>query len=200
MSFAELINADLNTFQNNLSKCSLIEFETLITNSPDLNMQNIYGYSCLHILCMINASLSKPVEKINMLINAGANVNIKNKYGETPLHTAYQFSIKNICEIHFLRIQLLIDNGSDVNSVNNGDISVLCYACMYYTSVRSRGGIWIQPEIINICDNVLMLLLNSPHLKILFGGPTFNHVISFKNKNYNPIFEQAIDTAIVLHS
>ena len=197
MSLAELVNLDLNTFQNNLSKCSLIEFEILITNSSDLNVQNIFGYSCLHILCMINSPRCKSVEKINMLIKAGADKNIKIKYGETPLHIACQFSIKNICETYLLRIKLLIDNGCDVNSVNNSNISVLCYACMYYTSVRSRGGIEILSEIIDICDNILMLFLNCPYLKIPSSGPTYDYAMVLKNKKYNSTFNEAIDNALV---
>jgi ankyrin repeat protein len=61
-------------------------------------------------------------DMINFLIyDCEVNVNIKNKYGETPLHYAAQKGLRDT-------VRLLISNGADVKSIAAGRLTPLHYA------------------------------------------------------------------------
>lgn len=69
---------------------------------------------------LIEASIigNKVISK--MLIDAGANINIKNNYGVTPLMEAVEKGNKEI-------VKTLIENGADVNKKDNKGFTVLFY-------------------------------------------------------------------------
>lgn len=77
----------------------------LITTSPDIiNAKDKYGFTALH-----NLMSEKQFEMINLLLEEGANPNIKNEDGITPLHLACWTKNANI----------LLKNGADINSIDN---------------------------------------------------------------------------------
>lgn len=81
--------------------------EILISKLPDINYLNVYNESCLHL-----AASSAPKALLLNLIEAGANVNLKDYKGQTPLHKAL---IKNSVEV----VEFLLEKGADVNASNN---------------------------------------------------------------------------------
>jgi ankyrin repeat protein len=103
-----------------------------LTTSETVNTQDNYGWSALHF---ISYRLSKKEdllqnEIVDFLIQSGANINLQNRNGFTPLHLA----IKNSAQY---TSQALIDNGADItlkdkngqtplmHAVRGGDISLI---------------------------------------------------------------------------
>ncbi|KAJ8674388.1 hypothetical protein QAD02_005650 [Eretmocerus hayati] len=90
-----------------------MEAKNLITNRllRRVDVNHIHdggttGNSCLHV-----AASKNDLESTNMLLDAGAKINIFNKFGQTPLHVSA--SIKK-----FDLMKLLISKGADVNAVD----------------------------------------------------------------------------------
>ena len=76
--------------------------KNLIENGTDVNIQDEYGQTPLHL-----ASESSYLDVVKFLIENGADVNITNNNG-TPLH--------NACENgHLDIVKFLIENGADIN-------------------------------------------------------------------------------------
>jgi ankyrin repeat protein len=79
----------------------------LLDNGADINNQDFdipdYGETALHAACEIG-----DIDRIKMLIERGANINIRNEFGDTPLHCAVLWGDIEV-------VKLLINNGADVN-------------------------------------------------------------------------------------
>jgi hypothetical protein len=58
---------------------------------------------------LIEAASRGDLEKVKRLLNEGADVNAKNKYGQTPLHWAATWG-------HLDIVKLLVDRGADINA------------------------------------------------------------------------------------
>lgn len=73
---------------------------------------SLNGCASLHEknAALLEYSAEGQTEKVEMILNRGAEVNTVNKYGDTPLHLA----IKNH---HPNTAALLIDNGADINAI-----------------------------------------------------------------------------------
>ena len=69
----------------------------------DKDSKSNNGWSAMQLACMNN---NKRV--VELLVESGASVNITNKYGRTPLHTAAENGYPSICAY-------LIEHGADVN-------------------------------------------------------------------------------------
>lgn len=83
----------------------------LIKNGADVNIKDgIAGRSPLYNFCLYykNDNLD---DILQLLIDSGANVNSKDKYGSTPLHEL----CKNYRENNLIYVARLIENGADVN-------------------------------------------------------------------------------------
>ncbi|SPM44542.1 ankyrin repeat-containing protein 16 [Orientia tsutsugamushi] len=63
----------------------------------------------------------RDINMATLLLNNGANVNIQDKYGKTPLHSAILFNS------HIDMLRLLLNNGADVNLPDMHDTSPLHY-------------------------------------------------------------------------
>lgn len=66
----------------------------LIDYGADVNAQNEYGIAPLHLVCF--------VENAELLIEAGANIHITDKKGNTPLHTLATDGEERIDVIQYL--------------------------------------------------------------------------------------------------
>ena len=67
---------------------------------------------------LIEAVKKENIKEVKRLIQAGANINAKDKKGKTPLHFAAQ-------QGNFELVKLLIENGADVNAKDNAWITPL---------------------------------------------------------------------------
>ena len=70
---------------------------------------------------LLTACRKRRKECVSVLLQYGANVNIKNKNGDTPLIFATQSNSKSI-------VHTLIENNADLNILSN-DGTALMYAC-----------------------------------------------------------------------
>jgi len=83
----------------------------------DINQKNDLGYSLLH-----RASYFGNYKIIKLLLDNNANINILDKYNETPLH-----SIIDDCQGDWYdSIELLLNNNAETNTINeNGESPLL---------------------------------------------------------------------------
>jgi ankyrin repeat protein len=106
------------------------------TNSIDVNRKKEkYGETPLEIACH-----ALNVELVELLIEYGANVNVSDRFGSTPLHNIVTCSDEQHIEI----AKILIKHGADVNGC--GDVSnvdelysyktPLHYACEEYNDIE----------------------------------------------------------------
>lgn len=135
----------LNTLDKGFTKLMVAATENdlkkvkdLINKGADLDVQSanmwtrfpssiLGGETALHFAC---ANIDKPgaIDIVAELVNAGANVRIKNKpLGETALHTAVFNSTQMDGRILDL-IALLVKNGLDINTQNDDGDTILHYA------------------------------------------------------------------------
>ncbi len=80
----------------------------LIDNGANLNHQDKTGFSALH-----SAAQEKNFEATEILIKKGANLELKDSWGNTPLMRA----INSTTNYKF--IELLIQSGANLDNVNN---------------------------------------------------------------------------------
>jgi ankyrin repeat protein len=62
------------------------------------------------------ATINGDIQIVEMLVNRGAEINVKNRYGVTPLHSAVESKKMEI-------IELLVNEGADVNASNTNGIT-----------------------------------------------------------------------------
>ncbi|WP_371219232.1 ankyrin repeat domain-containing protein [Orientia tsutsugamushi] len=119
----------------------------LLKKGADVNIKNQYGSTPLHA-----AVYHKHINIATLLLKKGADVNIKNQYGYTPLHLASQripsYYDVDVCvpddgsapfvidEEYYTstnKLKLLLDNGANVNLMDNDG-----YTALHYASARGR--------------------------------------------------------------
>lgn len=100
--------------------------EALLDARADVTLTDVNRNTPLHLL----AANIDDAELALRLIEMGANVNEKNKHGDTPLHLA--------CETHNVTAaKVLVDNGADVNITNGTLNDPLCVA-LYQKHINSK--------------------------------------------------------------
>ena len=93
---------------------------SMIDDVIDVNFQDVNGYSYLHA-----AAQSESIEIINKLIRKGAYIDIKDKFGRTPLMIAIS-GYGNDRSV----VDLLIESGADKEAKANSNISCMQLAKM----------------------------------------------------------------------
>lgn len=121
----------------------------------NINDCNNYGDTLLHHAC-----IDAQYDKIKWLVQHGANVNLPNKQGNTPLllHIKHRLGYHNI-------VKFLIKNGADINARNNDGDTALYMACMegnnkfirYLVDYAKRSNIKMDPKDI---ERSIAVLLN----------------------------------------
>jgi ankyrin repeat protein len=103
--------------EEDYEKLKYINFDNLDININEVDKNEA---TMLMRICKI----SKDYDIIKNLLKSGSNINQKDKDGLTPLMYAIKYNHKNIQISKFL-----IENGADVNLLNNYDSSPLMLAC-----------------------------------------------------------------------
>ena len=71
---------------------------------------------------LLVASIEGNLEKVKRLVfEWNADVNVQNRYGDTPLHWA-------VCKGHLDVIKFLLENGADVEAKNKAKETPMCWA------------------------------------------------------------------------
>ena len=99
--------------------CSKKIIQAIIKHGADVNVADSQSVTPLLLACERGA-----LETINVLINAGAHINITDSYGETWIHWA----MKGNCSKETLRA--IISHGTDINTANDMHCTPLMLACM----------------------------------------------------------------------
>ena len=130
--------ADVNVgySQNALDIAKLMQSETKLTESliAEKGVDATFGWSGKTLL--LQASERKQAEIVKLLIDNGADPNIKSRQGETALMLAAEQGYKVVAERereYTEIVKILIDNNADLNIKSGGGYSALMYAV-------SRGG------------------------------------------------------------
>jgi ankyrin repeat protein len=117
--------ADVSVF----TACSLgLEDHVSQLIAQDSSMINakrgLYAYEPLH--CAAECGHAKVIE---LLLAAGADVNVRNSWNFTPLHLAVIGAREQtVTEDHYAVCSLLLDRGADPNALDDYDRSPLCLA------------------------------------------------------------------------
>lgn len=85
-----------------------------------------YGETALHLACR-----EKSVEIVNLLLNAGADINLKNNKGQTVLHIACR-------HLNLLTVQLLLKKGIDENVKDQLGETAFDHICLIYERSQER--------------------------------------------------------------
>ena len=99
------------------SKATLADLKMYASDQEVINQKDPYGFSPLHFAVSNNSP-----QKVELLLNLGANVNAKSHYGFTPIfHAVSQTGDLKI-------VNLLLEAGANVNVKNKDGITPLHYA------------------------------------------------------------------------
>ena len=100
-----------------------VAFEKLLTKGADVNELDYNNLSALFYACQ-----NGQYEMAKSLIQNGANIEIKDRFGKTPLSMAvFWYNVNNSVSDGKL-IKLLIDAGADINAKNIAGVSPLSLA------------------------------------------------------------------------
>lgn len=111
----------------NIEKFGIDIIKRLLSNNINLNVIDVHGYTPLmYLIDKINNN--ETLNILLLLLEHGANPNIKNKFGMTVLHLA----IKNINDIKIKldTVKYLLDFNCDVNIGASNTITPLMYSIM----------------------------------------------------------------------
>ncbi len=151
---------------------------------------------------LLNAVDNRNFEEVVRLVESGADVNIKNEIGFTPLlYAAGWGDIK--------MVKYLIDNGADLDAranlgfgvlhraAMNKDPSVLKYLLKHYAfDVNDRGKSYCSPLDYALRDNALQSggTLESAQILLTYGA---KKSINYKCRGYTPLMVAAPDKKVI---
>jgi len=114
--------------QDNNGRCSLHYavikgddrvVQLILDQDVDINLKDNHGLTALHVAC----SLANH-ECVALLISRGADVNLIDNDGNTPLHLVSLSNLPRFIHANIVA-KMLIDNGADLESRNNLQMTVL---------------------------------------------------------------------------
>ena len=99
----------------------------LLSLGAEVNVHDVAGFTPLHIAGMFAGEVSAVIAKL--LIEAGANVNVKNRFGEQPM---IEFLQTDNIEV----IRLLVDNKADMILTNHGGMNMRAESLAHSLNIR----------------------------------------------------------------
>ena len=169
--FIDLLNKYDNIDNKYLNKCLYFAciygdynaMRAIIDKGADVDFRYPDGTSPLLIIC----TLSYGIEYIHLLMLYGANVNCEDYEGFTPLFKAIECGNYNI-------VEYLIQNGANVNKINDFNQTILVCACKSYMFTSNEKIIY------------LIINLESFNIKTLYSCISIFHETAIKYlESYN---------------
>lgn len=163
------------------------ECAALASNVEFLSSGDLRGDSPLHLAVRwIN---SKGVELMNVLTSCGADVNIKNKWGQTPLHYAVYLESPN--NVAFLLNQQNIDvNTADINGFTP------LHCCFPFSTESNIDDPYALKEQSTTVDIVYKLILAGADIKAQTKyGDSILHLIANRDDN-TPLLKHIFDNCV----
>ena len=167
--------------------CDLDTLVILLENiGGDINYRNENGgNTALHYIC---CSQTKSVSIMRTLLKYGADPNIQNSNGNTPLHLCANRRLTKL-------IQLLIEYSADVNIQNNFGETPLHYTCFYFClDVKETHSIihpkdesrYIEENDSMTKETIILLLQNGAKLDIpnIYGRTIMHTYIASLSHSY----------------
>jgi hypothetical protein len=119
-------------------------------HTPLIGQPIMTGAQASPVLCELLASSSSDnddqiAERMRSQIDTGANVNMPNEHGETPLHLAVRFGNVPACE-------LLLKNGANVYAKTNDKMGISSYGKMFEKKVENDSSLYVA---IRTCRNLV---------------------------------------------
>ena len=105
------------------------QIQRLLEQAVDVNAAQVDGMTALHW-----TTLHDDLETARLLVEAGADVTVTNRYAVTPLTLACTNGNGPL-------VELLLEAGADPNTIAPGGETVLMTACLLYTSPSPRDGL-----------------------------------------------------------
>ena len=99
--------------------CSKATLQAIISHGADVNAVNNNGETALMKACKVGDT-----ETLNVLLNAEADINIKNTMGCTLIHHAVLRGCSRAT------LQAIINHGADVNATEKNNMTALMIACI----------------------------------------------------------------------
>ncbi|KAL7306973.1 hypothetical protein TKK_0000725 [Trichogramma kaykai] len=122
------------------SKVNLIKAESLLRGGANPNATNMYGLTPLHLICQVNLGDGQFVEKFFKItedLKKKVQIDVPDKYGNTPLHLALSIGKKN-------EVEWLLRKGASPDLANTEGLTPLHIICK-----RRDDGI-LKSEILNM--------------------------------------------------
>lgn len=136
--FASAMGVEYASIMQLVTKSNSSDFKTTISKFKNINMTvDDLGRTLLH-----HAVANNKIDRVELLLDAGADINAPDNSGETPLHHAAFMAalhckrnpIKTECNDRIKIIYLLLNNGADINVQDDtGDTAL--HAIMRIASV-----------------------------------------------------------------
>lgn len=106
---------------NEAAKSGLACLELLIAAGANVTAGHHHGFDTLLHVLLSDMAEEEIYEAVQLLLDAGANINVKDSSGQTPL-------IRACYGNHTKSVKLLIERGADLTSHNNSGDNALLYA------------------------------------------------------------------------
>ena len=146
-----------------LGGCTKDALQKIVDHGANVNAKNRNIVTALHSVCYTGN-----VDAVNVLLKAGADVNIVDDKGSSWLH----YAVLGGCSKEFL--QSLIDHGANVNATNHGNITSLMMACKKGNAdavtvllkagadaniVAINGNTWLHGAVVGDCSKEVLQMI-----------------------------------------
>lgn len=109
-------------------------FQMLFDHGALVNSKTTSGVSALIRACQAHYCSEKSIEMVELLIDAGADIEIENSSKSTPL----MISVCNGSDVAEKIVKYFLNKNANIHHVDNNNDTCLTFACKYFTGINSK--------------------------------------------------------------